>query len=100
LVLLLAWDTLLPTMGFLPVTSQTRAIRSTPKVKINGFRRTSHCQVLRGNTCKRSSLAPTLREKQDVPIFREAFHYSLKRLAGQILSKARTATANSMKRRI
>jgi hypothetical protein len=37
---------LLPTMGFLPVTSQTRAIRSTPKVKINGFRRTSHCPIL------------------------------------------------------
>jgi hypothetical protein len=24
----LAWDTLFPTMGFLPVTSQTRAIRT------------------------------------------------------------------------
>src|SRR5574337_70572 len=28
LVLLLAWETLFPTMGFLPVTSQTRAMRN------------------------------------------------------------------------
>jgi hypothetical protein len=28
LVLLLAWETLFPTMGFLPVTSQTRAMRT------------------------------------------------------------------------
>src|ERR1035437_4929986 len=33
LVLLLAWDTLFPTIGFFPVTWQTRAMTATPVIQ-------------------------------------------------------------------
>src|SRR5690606_27859708 len=36
LVLLLAWDTLFPTMGFLPVTSHTRAMGTLRSLSKNG----------------------------------------------------------------
>jgi hypothetical protein len=37
-VLLLAWETLFPTMGPLPVTSHTRAILDTP-INIHGLKK-------------------------------------------------------------
>src|SRR5574340_432667 len=35
LVLLLAWETLFPTMGFLPVTTHTRAMMLLQKLRVN-----------------------------------------------------------------